>query len=149
MKKFELLRPLPDLEVGTIFTVTPVEEYGEEITDDCGEYHFGMDTANDKTWFRELTENSEKERHLELLTAAFWENLTFNEGSWYGYVGLEDKRPFGNSNVEDSICDIIGLVPNTDEFGLIDYTTEQLKYAGKLYREDLIPYLKAKYSSSI
>ena len=145
MKKFELLRDLPNAYAGEIFfqwSETEIWNVSRNIT-------FDVSVANDKTWFRELTENSEKERHLELLAAAFWENLTFSEGSCYGYVGLEDKRPFGNSNVEDSICDIIGLVPNTDEFGLIDYTTEQLKYAGKLYREDLIPYLKAKYSSSI
>lgn len=145
MKKFELLRPLPDLEVGTIFTVTPVEEYGEEITDDCGEYHFSMDTANNKTWFRELTEHDDKQRHLELLVDAFWANLKFNDGSYYGRVGLNEKRPFGNSNVMDDICDIIGLVPHFEDGA---YSSDQLNYAGKLYREDLIPYLKSKYALS-
>ena len=108
-----------------------------------------MDVANDPVWFRELTENDDKQRHLELLAAAFWNNLKFNSATYYGFVGLEDKRPFGNCNVEDDICDIIGLVPTTDGFGLVDYTTEQLKYAGKLYREELIPFLKSKYLSSI
>lgn len=148
MKKFELLRPLPNLEVGTIFSQETDCDGDVYICDEDRLHLFEMDIANDKTWFRELTENSEKERHLELLETAFWENLTFNEGSWYGYVGLEDKRPFGNSNIEDDICDIIGLVPTADKFGLVDYTKEQLNYAGKLYREELIPYLKAKYALS-
>lgn len=146
MKKFELIRPLPNLETGTIFHTMRDEVYGESLTDAAGEYVFIMEIAHDKTWFRELTEHDDKQRHLELLAAAFWNNLKFNSASYYGFVGLEDKRPFGNCNVEDDICDIIGLVPTTDEFGLYDYTSEQLKYAGKLYREDLIPFLKSKYA---
>ena len=148
MKKFELLRPLPNLEVGTIF-LHEIDCDGDEYICDADRLHlFEMNIANNKSWFRELTENSEKERHLELLTAAFWGNLTFSEGSCYGYVGLEDKRPFGNSNVEDDICDIIGLVPLIDQFGLTHYTSEQLKYAGELYQEELVPYLKSKYALS-
>ncbi len=144
MKKFELLRDLPNAYAGEIFfqwSETEIWNVSRNIT-------FDVSVANDKTWFRELTESVDKQRHLELLETAFWSNLAFNSATYYGYVGLEDKRPFGNSNVEDGICDIIGLVPNTDEFGLTDYTSEQLKYAGKLYREELIPYLKSKYALS-
>lgn len=152
MKKFELLRPLPNVEVGTIFEecihYDDVTRITNAFSSQDNFYEFEMSIANDKTWFRELTEHDDKERHLELLAAAFWTNLAYNDGSCYGYVGLDDKRPFGNSNVVDDICDIIGLVPNTDEFGLVDYTSEQLNYAGKLYREDLIPYLKSKYALS-
>lgn len=144
MKKFELIRSLPKLEIGTIFQ----QHEDETICDDNSLYRFNMVVANDTNWFRELTENDDKVRHLELLAAAFWNNLKFNSATYYGFVGLEDKRPFGNCNIEDDICDIIGLVPIADEFGLVDYTSDQLKYAGKLYREELIPFLKSKYALS-
>jgi len=147
MKKFQLLRPLPNAEVGTVFEMRVDHNDVNYITNGDG-VHFGMDVAYNKMWFRELTEHDDKERHLELLAAAFWENIRFNNAAYYGYVGLEDRRPFGNSNVEYDICHIIGLISNVDEYGLADYTTEQLYYAEKLYRDDLVPYLKSKYALS-
>lgn len=60
MKKFELLRPLPNVEVGTIFEeclhYDDVTRITNAFSSQDNLYEFEMSIVNDKTWFRELTE---------------------------------------------------------------------------------------------
>jgi hypothetical protein len=80
-----------------------------------------------------------KEDHLFKLANEYYKYLVFYDDSGeYGGVGTDCKRPFGDSSVEESILEIIGVKPACKN---CEYTTEQLEYARKLYTEDLIPYL--------
>jgi hypothetical protein len=71
------------------------------------------------------------------LADAFFKNLIFDSGSEFGYVGLDTKRPFGNSYVEGDILKIIGAPKSED-----GYTDEQEEYVRCLYCNNLIPYLR-------
>ena len=90
--------------------------------------------------------NRDKEKDVERLANAFYENLTvFN--CEFGGIGLNPKRPFGNGCVEADILEIIGWEPegrNEDEDEGC-YTFKQKEYARSLYFDDLIPYLKSKW----
>jgi len=79
-------------------------------------------------------------RHLQDLAAAFFDNLTMVKAE-YGGVGLDPKRPFGNSDVE---ADILGIIKYGPEGSDGEYTDGQRKYAAALYR-NLIPYLQRNY----
>lgn len=46
-----------------------------------------------------------KEEHLDLLKNGCWE---YDGSCEYGSIGLDCKRPFGNSSVEYDIAEIIG-----------------------------------------
>ena len=78
--------------------------------------------------------------HLNKLADAFFKNLIFDSGTEFGYVGLDCKRPFGNSYVEGDILKIIELPEPENGF-----TEEQEQYARILYCEKLIPYLKGMW----
>lgn len=82
-------------------------------------------------------EQVEQQAHLFKLANAFFKNLVFDSSCEFGYVGLDTKRPFGNSSVEQDILRIIGIPEPED-----GYTDEQEDYAYYLYVEHLIPYLK-------
>lgn len=83
---------------------------------------------------------------LGKLASAFYENLTIFK-SEFGGIGLNPKRPFGNSYVEADILEIIGWEPEgRDEEEDEDcYTFKQKEYVRSLYFDDLIPYLKSKW----
>ena len=81
--------------------------------------------------------NRDKQADLMLLADAFFENLEREEYCEYGGWGLDDKRPFGNSDVERDILEIIGVFgPGYDEM-----TPEAEEYAAHLY-DDLGSFLK-------
>ena len=82
----------------------------------------------------------EQQAHLLKLADKFFDNLIFEHSAEYGYVGLDAKRPFGNSWVEGDILKLIGI--RQPKGG---YTEDQERYARKLYCEELIPYLKKKW----
>ena len=44
---------------------------------------------------------------LRCLGIAFFENIELNTNACFGSIGLDCKRPFGNSLVESDILDII------------------------------------------
>lgn len=69
-----------------------------------------------------------KQDDLEKLALAFFVNLRIGDCE-YGGWGLDDKRPFGNSDVEGDILDIIGLEYDEDK------NYEQREYASEIYGE--------------
>jgi hypothetical protein len=77
---------------------------------------------------------------LEKLRTAFYENLTIVNIE-YGGIGLNPKRPFGNSDVEADILEIIGWEEMGDDGYETCYSREQREYASFLYKERLIDYL--------
>ncbi len=90
--------------------------------------------VNESAWDRDRAVDMEK------LADSFFDNL-IRDNCEYGGWGLGDKRPFGNSDVDIDILDIIefGYLPNEDE-----YTEAQKEYAHELYG-DLGEYLKTRW----
>lgn len=80
-----------------------------------------------------------KREDMEKLERAFFKNLQRNDCE-YGGIGLDDKRPFGNSFVAGDILEIIGEQKDDVD----GWTEEQLDYADWLY-DKLIPWLQKKY----
>lgn len=86
-----------------------------------------------------------EQQDLAKLADAFFENL-FISPEEYGGIGVDAKRPFGNSDVEGDILEIIGEEPcwrQDDEFV---HSEEQRQYARTLYHEKLIPYLRQRWA---
>src|SRR5579862_893953 len=74
---------------------------------------------------RELTEFTVTEDHLKLLRRAFVDRWDPGEG--YGAVGINSKKPYGNSYVERDIAEIVGA-PDEDwlwEGGRKAYVTDE------------------------
>jgi phage-related minor tail protein len=84
----------------------------------------------------------QRKQHLFKLADAFFDNLEIDNVE-FGGIGLDSKRPFGNSCVTDDILEIIG-VEEPNENG---YTDTQRDYADRLYREELIPFLREKWTA--
>ena len=83
---------------------------------------------------------------LEKLAIAFFKNLTVDDSCEFGSIGLDCKRPFGNSNVEHDMFEIIGLepefrCPNCGD----EWSEEQYAYVRDLYYEKLVPFIRTKY----
>lgn len=79
---------------------------------------------------------------LRCLGIAFFENIELNMNACFGSIGLDCKRPFGNSLVESDILDIIGWEEDEnyeDENG--NDLDDGQKYARDLYYEELLPYV--------
>ena len=89
------------------------------------------------------------EKDLELLASAFFENLQINNCE-YGGIGLDDKCPFGDSDVNQTIMEILKMEPEVDcpNCGQIFLKT-QSDYAEMLYREKLIPYLQLQWHKPV
>lgn len=85
------------------------------------------------------------QRDLELLAAAFFEHLEIDEVE-FGGIGLDSKRPFGNSNVEQDILEIIGWDKEGDDGDGPCYAPIQREYARMLYYESLIPFLREQWA---
>ena len=58
------------------------------------------------------------EGHVRLLRRAYISSFVSDSG--HAHIGLSQKRPFGNSDIESDIAEILGEVPegSTDECGL-------------------------------
>ena len=76
------------------------------------------------------------------LTRAFFEHLIIDGGE-FGGIGLDSKRPFGNSGAVTDILEIIEMEPeyNCPDCGKA-YSEEQYRYARDLYFKELIPFLQ-------
>lgn len=87
-------------------------------------------------------EDRSKSNDLKLLATAFFKNLTLNDRE-YGGIGLDSKRPFGNSDVTTDILEIIKMEPyyRCQRCG-DNYSKAQMEYADALYKIHLIPYLQ-------
>jgi len=79
------------------------------------------------------------------LASAFFDNLQFEYSYEYGSLGTDCKRPFGNSNVEADILDIIGWKPEGDDGDGACYASWQKEYANDLFRVKLIPFLQKEW----
>lgn len=87
------------------------------------------------------------ETDLKLLASAFYENLTISQCE-YGGIGLDCKRPFGNSDADADILEIIGWDMEGDDGEDKCYSSEQRAYASSLYNDSLIPYLRSKWNTT-
>lgn len=82
-------------------------------------------------------------KDLARLADAFFENLIVDKSCEFGSVGLDCKRPFGNSSVEQDMFEIIGLPPEFKCPNCGDeWSKEQYEYVRDLYYVKLVPYLK-------
>lgn len=74
---------------------------------------------------------------LKKLADAFFDELLLINVE-YGGIGLDPKRPFGNSSVARDMLELIEWKPFFDD----EYSEHQIRYVEYLYHEKLIPYLK-------
>lgn len=91
--------------------------------------------------------NSKRNRADDMLKLerAFFDNLTRNDCE-YGGIGLDDKRPFGNSSVQADILELIGAKPEGDNGEEQCWSSAQNAYADELYNS-LIDHLQKKYGT--
>jgi hypothetical protein len=85
--------------------------------------------------------------HLEKLAQAFFDNLQIDNCE-YGGIGLDSKRPFGNSDVEADILELLDQTPDGDDGHEKCWSSEQRAYASTLYHDDLIPFLQRRWKDS-
>lgn len=90
---------------------------------------------------------NQQDEDLAKLADAFFEYLSYEPGCEYGSVGLNCKRPFGNSDVEGDILEIIGAKPQGDDGEEECWASHQREYAASLYKEHLVPYLRKRWES--
>lgn len=91
--------------------------------------------------------DSNRKKYMDLLADAFFDNLELNDHCEFGGWGLDDKRPFGNSNVEADLAEIIGwerdsIYKNENA----DLDEDKVRYLRELYY-NLGPYLKYMWKS--
>lgn len=86
-------------------------------------------------------EERNKGADLEKLANATIENLEFRNDFEYGAPGLDQRRPFGNSGVEEDIMEIIGMKPVADDY----FSEEQKEYARSLFCNELVPYMQKRW----
>lgn len=90
-----------------------------------------------------MTIQDARYEHLMKLADAFFYNLQIDQCE-FGGIGVDCKRPFGNSDAEADILEIIGQTPDGDE-----WSQEQREYARLLYHDDLIPFLRRRWKDSM
>lgn len=78
-----------------------------------------------------------------ILVEAFFRNLQ-RDNCEYGGIGIDAKRPFGNSDVEGDILDMLDQLPEGDDGEGPCWSSKQRQYAAALY-DNLIPYLQERY----
>lgn len=86
-----------------------------------------------------------KQEDLLKLADAFFLNLRFDPSFEYGSLGTDCKRPFGNSDVEGDILDIIGAKPEGDDGEEECWSRAQREYAAELYQEELGPFIAREW----
>ena len=90
----------------------------------------------------------DKDSDVRKLARAFFDALRIDDVE-FGGIGLDPKRPFGNSYAEGDILEIIGWEPEEPEDDYMVYSERQEDYAYELYHEHLIPFLKGLAKDSI
>jgi len=88
--------------------------------------------------------SEQRTKHLEALTVAFFANLERHHDCEYGSIGLDCKRPFGNSDVEGDILEIIEMEMQGDDGDGPCWSSKQRDYAGELY-DSLPNFIRSKY----
>lgn len=87
----------------------------------------------------------DKSEDVLKLAAAFLRELRVDNVE-FGGIGVDSKRPFGNSYVEGDILEIIRWEPEDQEDGYMVYSERQEEYVRGLYYDDLIPFLRGLIS---
>lgn len=87
----------------------------------------------------------DKQQDLKRLADAFFAELCMLEWE-YGGIGLDPKRPFGNSDVEGDMLELLDWEQEGDDGDGPCYSSEQREYVSGLYRDDLIPYLRKRWA---
>lgn len=75
--------------------------------------------------------------HLRLLSIAFYEAMNETTDECNG-LGIDGKRPFGNSYIAGDVLEIIEEKPEGEDYCWSD---EQTEYAYHLFDQKLGPYL--------
>lgn len=89
-----------------------------------------------------VMETELKQGDMLKLEKAFFINLRHIPN---GSIGLDIKRPFGNSDVEGDILDLIGAEPEGDNGESVCWSSRQRAYAAALY-DGLLGWLWKKYA---
>jgi hypothetical protein len=87
-----------------------------------------------------------RENDMVVLGKAFFQNLR-RDNFEYGGIGIDCKRPFGNSDVEADILKMIGSSPEGDDGDGPCWSSKQRSYAASLY-DGLIGWLQKKYAEA-
>ena len=78
------------------------------------------------------------------LEKAFFENLQ-RDNTNNGGIGIDSKRPFGNSDVESDILEyVLNVEPEGNEEDNEGWSSKQREYAAAMY-DGLIEWLQSKY----
>lgn len=85
-----------------------------------------------------------KDDDMLKLEKAFFQNLQ-RDNCEYGAIGVDCKRPFGNSDVEGDILALIGAEPEGDDGESECWSRKQRAYAATMY-DGLIGWLQGKYA---
>jgi hypothetical protein len=90
-----------------------------------------------------MTMQRDKEKDLAALAGAFFDCLQIDNCE-FGGIGLDCKRPFGNSDAEGDMLEILGADQEDPSEG---WSMEQRDYVYSLYHNELIPYLRKQWAS--
>lgn len=88
---------------------------------------------------------SQQQDDLIKLADAFFDNILYDAHCEYGSIGVDCKRPFGNSDVEADVLEIIGRKPEGDDGEGPCWASHQREYAAELYTQALVPFLRAEW----
>lgn len=90
-----------------------------------------------------MAEQKIKDGHMLILEGAFFQSLQ-RDNCEYGAIGIDCKRPFGNSDVERDILEMIDEPMAGDDGDGPCYSSQQRQYAAQMY-SNLIPWLQRRY----
>jgi hypothetical protein len=81
--------------------------------------------------FEEFKYFEVKPEHIKLLSKMWvsWESGEF------GAPAIDCKRPYGNSYVIGDIAEILGLQPQTDEYGEVTFSEAQEEFMNEIHKE--------------
>jgi hypothetical protein len=85
---------------------------------------------------------------LMILANAFFKELLITNCE-YGGIGLDCKRPFGNSDVEGDMLELLECEPEGDDGETECYSSKQREYVSQLYHEKLIPFLREQWELKV
>lgn len=83
-------------------------------------------------------------KDLETLADAFFSSLIISQYE-YGGIGVDPKRPFGNSDVEGDMLELLACEPEGDDGDGPCWSSMQRGYVTDLYQGKLIPFLRAQW----
>lgn len=85
-----------------------------------------------------------KPEHIKLLVRANWQFIDCE----YGAPAIDCKRPYGNSDVEEDIANILGWKLFENKYGEKQISKEQSDTARKLHKElvEVIPEIIRRFN---